>query len=77
MIVDNEILQKKRWIDPSELQELYGFSTSWQSKARMASNSSTIPFSKINGKFIRYDRFKIDKWLEDHQIQGEAYYASH
>jgi predicted DNA-binding transcriptional regulator AlpA len=37
---------------------------------RMASNRSTLPYSKIGGKFIRYDRVAIDKWLEDHQVQG-------
>ena len=61
----------KRWLNPTELETEYGFSKSFQSKARMSSNSSNIPFSKI-GKFIRYDRFQIDEWLESHQIQGVA-----
>lgn len=60
-----------RWLTPSDLFNEYGFSKSSQSKMRMASNSSTIPFSKI-GNYIRYDRIKIDKWLEDHQIQGAS-----
>jgi predicted DNA-binding transcriptional regulator AlpA len=37
---------------------------------RMASNSSTIPFTKIGGKYIRYDRVAIDTWLENHRVQG-------
>lgn len=37
---------------------------------RMASNSSTIPFSKLGSKYIRYDRNEINKWLENHQVQG-------
>jgi predicted DNA-binding transcriptional regulator AlpA len=60
----------KRWLSPDEFAELYGFSTSTQAKMRMASNRSTLPYSKIGGKFIRYDRILIDKWLEDHQVQG-------
>jgi len=64
-------LERKRWLNPSELQEEFGFSKSSQAKMRMASNSSTIPFSKI-GKYVRYDRIAIDEWLEDHQIQGGA-----
>lgn len=60
----------KRWLSPDDLANEYGFSKSTQSKMRMASNSSTIPFSKINGKYIRYDRIAIDKWLEDHNIGG-------
>jgi predicted DNA-binding transcriptional regulator AlpA len=60
----------KRWLSPDDLEVEYGFSKSTQAKMRMASNSSTIPFSKIGGKFIRYDRIEIDKWLESHQVQG-------
>lgn len=63
-------IYEKRWISPEEFAEVYGISTSTQAKMRMASNSSKIPFSKIGGKFIRYDRIAIDKWLEDHQVQG-------
>lgn len=60
----------KRWLSPDDLKQEYGFSKSTQAKMRMASSNSTIPFSKINGKYIRYDRFLIDQWLEDHQVQG-------
>jgi predicted DNA-binding transcriptional regulator AlpA len=63
-------LFNKRWLSPNELEAEYGFSTSVQAKMRMASNRSTLPYSKIGGKFIRYDRVAIDKWLEDHQVQG-------
>jgi len=59
----------KRWLSPDELSREYGFSKSTQSKMRMESNPSNLPFSKI-GKYIRYDRVAIDKWLEDHQVQG-------
>lgn len=65
----SEILNK-RWLSPDELEAEYGFSKSVQGKMRMASNRSTLPYSKIGGKFIRYDRVAIDKWLEDHQVQG-------
>lgn len=60
----------QRWLSPDDLEVIYGFSKSAQAKMRMASNSSTIPFSKIGGKYIRYDRIEIDKWLEAHQVQG-------
>ena len=62
----------KRWLDPEEFAEIYGISKSTQAKMRMGSSSSKIPFSKIGGKFIRYDRIAIDNWLEDHQVQGAA-----
>lgn len=61
----------KRWLSPDDLEKEYGFSKSTQAKMRMASNSSTMPFSKINGKYIRYDRIAIDKWLEEHNIGGK------
>lgn len=59
----------KRWLSPSELAEEFGISKSTQSKMRMRSSSSTLPYSKV-GKFVKYDRVAIDKWLEDHKIQG-------
>jgi predicted DNA-binding transcriptional regulator AlpA len=64
--VENTIYQK-RWLNPNELESEYGFSKSWQAKARMIGSESTIPFSKI-GRFIRYDRVAIEKWLEEHAI---------
>lgn len=57
-----------RWLTPKQLAAEYNFSESWQSKARMASSKSTLPFSRM-GKFIRYDRYKIDQWIEEHQVQ--------
>ncbi|BDY12399.1 helix-turn-helix transcriptional regulator [Hydrogenimonas cancrithermarum] len=65
-------LPQKRWLSPAELEAEYGFSKSSQSKMRMATSGSNIPFSKIGGKYIRYDRFAIDKWLEEHQVQGRV-----
>jgi len=59
----------KRWLSPSELEEEYGFSKSTQSKMRMRSSASNLPYSKV-GKFVKYDRIAIDKWLEAHKIQG-------
>jgi len=60
----------KRWLSPDDLEQEYGFKKSTQAKMRMAINSSNIPFSKIGGKYIRYDRIAIDKWLENHQVLG-------
>jgi predicted DNA-binding transcriptional regulator AlpA len=64
--------ENKRWLSPVELEAEYGFSQSWQAKQRMLGNETSFPFSKIGGKFIRYDRVAIDKWLEDHQVQGSV-----
>jgi len=59
----------QRWLTPDDLAIIYGISKSSQSKMRMASHPSNIPFSKV-GNFIRYDRYAIDAWLEEHQVQG-------
>jgi len=64
------IKSTKRWLSPDDLADEYGFSKSTQSKMRMQSSNSTIPFSKVGGKYIRYDRVAIDKWLEEHKVRG-------
>ena len=64
-----QLSTEHRWLNPSQLEEEYGFSKSTQSKMRMTSNGSTIPFSKI-GKFILYDRHEINAWITNHQIGG-------
>jgi len=60
--------KQNRWLTPVKLEDEYGISQSTQSKYRMKSNNNKIPFSKIGGKFIRYDRLKIDRWFEDHEV---------
>jgi len=61
---------KKRWLNPVELEKEFTISKSTQAKMRMKSNRIKIPFSKIGGKFIRYDRLLINKWLEEHNVQS-------
>jgi predicted DNA-binding transcriptional regulator AlpA len=63
-------IKEKRWLSISELKEEFGFSESWQAKARMSSSKMGLPFCKIGGKFIKYDRNEINKWLELHMIKG-------
>lgn len=60
----------KRWLTPNELEAEYGFSKSTQAKMRMSVSKCKIPFCKIGGKYIRYDKFEIDKWLELHKVVG-------
>lgn len=67
-ITNESINTQKRWLNPSELKVEYGFSNSWQAKARMSNSGSSLPFVKV-GKFVKYDRVAIDKWLESHTIK--------
>lgn len=60
---------KKRWLNPSELEAEYGIKRNTQSKMRMRSAKIKIPFSKIGSKIVRYDRHKLDEWLENNAVE--------
>ena len=66
------IITQKNWLSPSELEAEYGFSKSWQAKARMKNSACPIPFTKIGGKHILYHRVEIEKWLEENKMNGGA-----
>lgn len=55
---------QKRWLTPKELFTEFEFSIDNQAKMRM---DRKIPFNKI-GKYIRYDRIELNKWLESHAV---------
>lgn len=58
---------KKRWLNTKEVAEEYGIAINTQAQYRMR---GAIPYSKIN-RIIRYDRLKLDEWLEKHSISCE------
>lgn len=58
------MLQRKRWLNPVDLEAEFGILKSTQAKLRSQGN---IPYSK-RGKYIFYDRKKIDAWLEDAEM---------
>ena len=60
---------KKRWLSPTELEEEFGIGRSTQAKMRMRKAKVKIPFSKIGSKIIRYDRYKIDEWLQNNTVK--------
>jgi hypothetical protein len=57
--------QPTSWLSPIQLQQEYGLKISLQAKLRM---DKKIPYSKINGKTIRYSRTKIAQWLENAEV---------
>ncbi len=61
-----ESIKGKEWLTPDELEIEPGISKSTQAKYRMARK---IPFSKIGGRYIRYSRTEIDKWLRSNQVE--------
>lgn len=62
-----ENTKDKKWFSPDEFFEEFGISKSTQAKYRM---KKKIPYSKIGSRYIRYDRSKIDAWLESHEVGG-------
>ena len=58
----------KRWLTPNDLVKEYDFSKSNQEKLRM---NRKIPFSKV-GRYVRYDRLEIDKWLMNNKVSMTA-----
>ena len=55
---------EKRWLTTDDLFKEYGFSKSNQDKLRM---NRKIPFNKM-GRYIRYDRLEINKWIENNRV---------
>ncbi len=64
-----ERCKQKRWLSPEEFENEFGFKIKWQAKERMSNSKSKLPFSKVC-KHVLYDRNKIDKWLEKHEVRG-------
>ncbi len=56
---DNNV--KNEWFDPDTMESEFGIKKSTQAKLRMRKE---IPYSKIGKKLIKYNRAKINDWLE-------------
>ena len=54
--------QNKRWLTPSDFEKEFAIPRNSQCNLR---SKKRIPYSKIGG-YIRYDRDKINDWLENH-----------
>jgi predicted DNA-binding transcriptional regulator AlpA len=65
--VISEVINKE-WLSIKDLELLYGIKKPTQAKYRM---DKKIPYSKV-GRFIRYNKEAINKWLEDHSVGGVA-----
>jgi len=58
--------EKKVWMNPREVNEEFGFSTSTLAKWRM--NNLNLPFSKM-GKYIRYKRVDVEVFIESNKVE--------
>lgn len=63
--MDNTV--KNEWLSPQDLFDEYGLKLNFQAKLRM---NRKIPYSKIGAKIVRYNRAKIDQWLEDAEVSS-------
>ena len=66
--MNNTTNSPKRWLNPKDLLNEYGFGLDSQAKMRM---NRKIPYSKI-GKKVLYCRFAIDSWIEDNRVDTVA-----
>jgi len=58
----------KRWLTPDDFEQEFGMSKETQAKKRSAGD---LPYSKI-GRFIFYDRNKLDILLEKNNVENMA-----
>ena len=58
--------EKKEWLNPREVRQEFGFSTSTLAKWRM--NNLNLPFSKM-GKYIRYKRVDVEVFIESNKVE--------
>ena len=54
-----------RWMKPYDIEKELGFTQANQATMR---SKRRIPFCKLGG-YVLYDRRKIDKWIEAHEIE--------
>jgi len=59
--------EKKEWLNPKEVYQEFGFSTSTLAKWRM--NNLNLSFSKM-GKYIRYKRDDIIDFIESGKVEA-------
>jgi hypothetical protein len=52
------------WLDPIGVHRVYGFSRGRQGFLR---KKRGMPHSRV-GRYIRYDRFEVDKWLNLYKV---------
>ena len=64
----------KDYLNPTQLQEEFGFTIGMQNQMRMRKNQGqahSLPFIKV-GKLILYKRSEIEAWLDRLMVKGVA-----
>lgn len=58
-------INEKKYINPKEFELLYSIGIDAQSIWR---SKKIIPYIKLGGKKILYDREKIENWISKHEV---------
>ena len=71
--IDIEVIQKKTWLSEKEAVVYTGFN---REQLRNYRNNGTqtagiLPHVCVGGRFIRYNRNEVDKWLMKHRVPRE------
>ncbi len=61
------ISDKKEWLNPKEVFEIYGLTEEYQRTMR---GQRRIPFTKV-GSSVRYNKAKLDEWMENGSVEVE------
>lgn len=69
--IDIDAIQKKAWLSEKEAVEYTGFNREQLRNYRNngTRKAGTLPYVCVGGKFIRYNRNEIDKWLMKHAVR--------
>ena len=63
-----------KYLTPDDLAKSFdegGYAIAKPTQAAMRSKK-LIPYIKLSGRFIRYNREAIDKWMEDHAVPSAS-----
>lgn len=59
---------QKKFITPMEFEALFSVGTDAQSIWR---SKGILPYIKLGGRKVLYDREKIEKWIAKHEVTGD------
>lgn len=59
---------EKKFITPVEFEALFSIGTDAQSIWR---SKGVLPYIKLGGRKVLYDREKIEKWIAKHEVSAD------
>jgi len=69
-------VKSKKWLKPADVEAEFGISIRQQAIMRSRNyrkgKGERIPFSKFGGKFVFYNRERLDQWLLNNEFKGDG-----